>query len=479
MVVEREKQRLIQLADQLNNRVSCVKQKAELAKNNQCNKEAINALITEIANYVHLVATSAELKDCFRNLVLFRRNVRRSQPYQEKLEQAARCISDIGKRLRSLPDFDKSADAVDFRIGAWFDPFKYNLGQNSPLSKTAEFIGEMEAANIDAIHDWGYYEAKRLLSAVSGDANGLNGIIPYWPEIDSDNYGYLLNDIGNLSEIIAKLEQMERFDAEFLGVDSAIKLHQIYAATTPEPADGVNLTFEDRMIAAMQLNIIRTANSAQIDNLLLDCRKVNEYLNSKLAELMTSEEPLRRILFIAAIPRDASAVRPDVEFREVSEALRNSANAELFDLQTRIAARAIDLSRALLKQTPEILHFSGHGCASGIVVEDDYGNAQLVSTDALKGLLSLFAGSIKCVFLNSCYSEAQAMAISQAVPYVIAMNSSVYDKTAIHFSTEFYSALFAGKDIEFAFQYAVAAIGVFNLPGTDIPVIYKNGSKVI
>ena len=151
MVVEREKQRLIQLADQLNNRVSCVKQKAELAKNNQCNKEAINALITEIANYVHLVATAAELKDCFRNLVLFRHNVRRSQPYQEKLEQAARCISDIGKRLRSLPDFDKSADAVDFRIGAWFDPFKYNLGQNSPLSKTAEFIGEMEAANIDAI----------------------------------------------------------------------------------------------------------------------------------------------------------------------------------------------------------------------------------------------------------------------------------------------------------------------------------------
>ena len=62
--------------------------------------------------------------------------------------------------MRSLPDFDKSADAVDSRIGAWFDPFKYNFGQNSPLSKTAEFIGEMEAAHIDAIHDWGYYEAK-------------------------------------------------------------------------------------------------------------------------------------------------------------------------------------------------------------------------------------------------------------------------------------------------------------------------------
>ena len=194
---------------------------------------------------------------------------------------------------------------------------------------------------------------------------------------------------------------------------------------------------------------------------------------------MTSEEPLRKILFIGAIPKNADAVRPDLEFREVADTLRHSVQQDRFDLQLRIAARAIDLSRALLEQTPEILHFSGHGCASGIVVEDDYGNAQLVSTDALKGLLSLFAGSIKCVFLNSCYSEAQAMAISQEVPYVIAMNSSVYDKTAIHFSTEFYSALFAGKDIEFAFQYAVAAIGVFNLPGTDIPVIYKNGSKVI
>ena len=56
---------------------------------------------------------------------------------------------------------------------------------------------------------------------------------------------------------------------------------------------------------------------------------------------------------------------------------------------------------------------------------------------------------------------------------------AVKNAKAFNEVVEICSALFAGKDIEFAFHYAVAAIGVFNLPGTDIPVIYKNGSKVI
>lgn len=85
----------------------------------------------------------------------------------------------------------------------------------------------------------------------------------------------------------------------------------------------------------------------------------------------------------------------------------------------------------MLDYKPQIVHFSGHGAGyNGLILEDETGNLKLVNTEALANLFKLFSG-IECIVLNACYSEAQATAIVQYVPYVVGMNKAIGDTAAI------------------------------------------------
>jgi hypothetical protein len=180
-----------------------------------------------------------------------------------------------------------------------------------------------------------------------------------------------------------------------------------------------------------------------------------------------------KILFLTSNPADTSRLRIEKEVRDIQEGLRRSNRKDNFDFQVRLATRPRDLSRAILDENPKILHFSGHGETEGIILEDDFGISKVVTTTAISGLFSLFEDTIKCVILNSCYSENQAKEISKHIPFVIGMSKAVPDTTAIAFATSFYDAIGAGRDIEFAFKFGVSNISIEGLKGDEIPVLLK------
>ena len=73
--------------------------------------------------------------------------------------------------------------------------------------------------------------------------------------------------------------------------------------------------------------------------------------------------------------------------------------------------------------------------------------------------------------LNACYSETQANAIAEHIPYVIGMNAEISDAAALEFSTAFYDALGAGKNIEFAHATGCNAIQMAGIPEHLVPVL--------
>lgn len=181
---------------------------------------------------------------------------------------------------------------------------------------------------------------------------------------------------------------------------------------------------------------------------------------------------IKKILVLSANPKDTSRLRIDQEVREIENGLQRSQHHDKFMLKCSWATRCQDIRRAMLDFDPNIVHFSGHGEGdAGIVLEDETGQTQLVREEALAGLFELFAEHVECVVLNACYSHAQAQAIARHIQYVIGMNKSIGDKTAIEFSTAFYDALGAGKSIEFAYRLGCNAIQFIHVPDQSVPVL--------
>ena len=57
---------------------------------------------------------------------------------------------------------------------------------------------------------------------------------------------------------------------------------------------------------------------------------------------------------------------------------------------------------------------------------------------------------MECVVLNGCYSEVQAEAIAQHIPYVMGMKQAIGNKAAISFTVGFYNAPGVGRPLEFS-----------------------------
>jgi hypothetical protein len=201
------------------------------------------------------------------------------------------------------------------------------------------------------------------------------------------------------------------------------------------------------------------------------CKYYNHEIYQSRPEIPTT--PNRTLLILAANPTNRDRLRLDQEVREIEEGLRRSKHRDRITLQQRWAVRPADLRRALLDHAPHILHFCGHGEGeTGIVLEDDNGKAKLVTTEAIANLFQLFADQgLECVILNACYSEIQASAIVQHIPYVIGMSNDILDTTARKFAIGFYDALGAGWSYEKAFEMGKSAIAIEGIPEADLPVL--------
>ena len=210
-----------------------------------------------------------------------------------------------------------------------------------------------------------------------------------------------------------------------------------------------------------------------------------------------NSKSVTKILFLAANPKNSTPLRLDEELREIDEGFRRATHRDQFELKQKWAVRPGDLQQAFHDVHPKIVHFSGHGLGTegdepsaqgmrdigvspetalepeGLVFENDTGQIKLVDTKAIADLFGLFANQIKCVVLNACYSQKQAEAIAQHIPYVIGMNRAVGDKAARVFAVGFYEALGAGRDIEIAFKLACNRIALEGIPEDLTPVLKR------
>jgi len=189
------------------------------------------------------------------------------------------------------------------------------------------------------------------------------------------------------------------------------------------------------------------------------------------------ESSARKILILAANPKNTSQLRLDEEVREIDAGLQRNQQQTKFILEQKWAVRPRDVQRAMLDFKPQFVHFSGHSHEeAGLALEDKLGKTKLVNGSALAGLFELFADQVECVVLNACYSEGQAEAIAQHIPFVIGMDKAIGDSAAIEFAVGFYDALGAGESVEFAYKLGCNAIRMAGISEYMTPVLKKKSA---
>lgn len=164
----------------------------------------------------------------------------------------------------------------------------------------------------------------------------------------------------------------------------------------------------------------------------------------------TSASAAVPILFLAANPVDTPRLRLDQEARRIDEALRRGRFGAQFRLDQQWAVRSEDLLDALLRRRSAIVHFAGHGDASGqLILENATGRSAPIAPAAIAGLLAAPA-TVRCAVLNACWTDALAAALLEVTACVVGMTTDVGDAAAIAFAAGFYRALADGESVSAA-----------------------------
>ena len=164
---------------------------------------------------------------------------------------------------------------------------------------------------------------------------------------------------------------------------------------------------------------------------------------------------LTKVLLVLANPAGTDMLALGREERIIREAIQLSKYRDNINLHTLPAATITDIRRALLNENYRIVHISGHGTLSGLILEDEQGSRAVVKQTALASLFQdkgKARKDLECILLNACYSIEQGSLISLSTPYTIGMEGPIADKAAIEFSRGFYDAIGANEEIDIAFD---------------------------
>lgn len=168
-----------------------------------------------------------------------------------------------------------------------------------------------------------------------------------------------------------------------------------------------------------------------------------------------------RLLFLSANARDESPLSVDREYNRVTSELRDLGVWEAWHdaIEYLPAAEWEQVPELLLSQGPSIVHFAGHGFPDGsLLFAAPDGAGQRIHPEGLTALFKNFAGQVRLVVLNACYSHELAQAIGAHVDVVIGMPQAISDEAAILFAPTFYQQLAGGKSVQAAFEVASAVV---------------------
>src|SRR5262245_51818009 len=119
-------------------------------------------------------------------------------------------------------------------------------------------------------------------------------------------------------------------------------------------------------------------------------------------------------------------------------------HGDAFDVEVQAVVGRDSPIDALYRHEPVIVHFTGHGEASGVMLPGDDGMSVPTTGADLRRVFHGFRKGVRLVVLNACSSVEQARALSQEIGCVVGHKGTISDVGASIFAGAFYRALAHG-----------------------------------
>ncbi len=180
------------------------------------------------------------------------------------------------------------------------------------------------------------------------------------------------------------------------------------------------------------------------------------------------------VVYLMANPIKRHHLRVDAEVKAVTAEIKRSKFRDNITLHQSPAADFDDILHGLNDHSPRIVHFSGHGNASGLAM--DGGGIRRVKTkfvtfDLLGKALAATDNPPDVIVLNACQSAGARKALLGTAKALIVMANSVTDTAAVAFATKFYGAIASGLSLRAAFDQGCVAVEAFSLDEADTPTL--------
>ncbi|MGE5755607.1 MAG: FxSxx-COOH system tetratricopeptide repeat protein, partial [Planctomycetaceae bacterium] len=194
----------------------------------------------------------------------------------------------------------------------------------------------------------------------------------------------------------------------------------------------------------------------------IQARGLLQEIEDQRREAQRPSEPgggMTKVLVLAANPVGTPPLKLDEEVRAIDAKIRGSEHRDLIRLVSHWAVRLDALSGLLMRERPDVVHFSGHGMGTGeLVLVGDDGIPKPIPAEAVARMLQVLKDKVRVVVLNACHSEPLARAIVKEIDCAVGMSAAIGDQHAIAFAAEFYQALGFGKSVQAAFDLGVARL---------------------
>jgi len=235
---------------------------------------------------------------------------------------------------------------------------------------------------------------------------------------------------------------------------------------------------KDETVRANRKQIVRWADNQAVASRVATKRRPAIRGIESLRRIAPSALKKRQrltVLYLIANPDSASRLAVDVEVRRVQEEIRGSKFRDNIMIEYRPAADLKSPIRGLNDCRPQIVHFSGHGTARGIVTDDENRGRRataVLSYRLLAKALSATDNPPRVIVLNSCESSRARTALLPPGDIVISMKEPVSDVAASVFAIHFYAAIAGGQSVKSAFEQGKVAVEAAAISEVDTPELF-------